>query len=61
MFVKHLIQDILDLQKRIPVTEDKFTKEELEYLPQGELETLRYNYQTIVLHGSNIHQMPSAN
>tara|TARA_Y100000361_G_scaffold130429_1_gene126454 strand:- start:1807 stop:1995 length:189 start_codon:yes stop_codon:yes gene_type:complete len=48
MYVKHLIEDILDLQKVIPVTqEEKFTKDELEYMPEDSLKELKFQYQII--------------
>jgi len=48
MYVKHLIEDILDLQKVIPVTqEEKFTEEELEYMPEESLKELKFQYQII--------------
>ena len=48
MFVQHLIAEILDLQKQLPVTqEEKFTKEELEYLTEKQLEELKFNYHYI--------------
>jgi|TARA_R100000900_G_C3319407_1_gene161276 hypothetical protein len=48
MYIKHLIAEILDLQKVIPVsTEEKFTKDELEYMPEGRLKELKFQYQLI--------------
>ena len=48
MYIKHLIAEILDLQKVIPVTqENKFTEEELEYMPEGRLKELKFQYQLI--------------
>tara|TARA_R100001460_G_scaffold79650_1_gene120599 strand:- start:1194 stop:1382 length:189 start_codon:yes stop_codon:yes gene_type:complete len=48
MYVKYLIEDILDLQRVIPVsTEEKFTKDELEYMPEGRLKELKFQYQLI--------------
>jgi len=48
MYIKHLIAEILDLQKVIPVTqENTFTEEELEYMPEGTLKELKFQYQLI--------------
>tara|TARA_R100000742_G_C4247958_1_gene66627 strand:+ start:452 stop:640 length:189 start_codon:yes stop_codon:yes gene_type:complete len=48
MYIKHLIAEILDLQKVIPVTqENTFTEEELEYMPEGRLKELKFQYQLI--------------
>jgi hypothetical protein len=54
MYVKYLIAEILDLQKVIPVTqEEKFTKDELEYMPEGRLIQLKLNY--LQIHESVLH------
>ena len=48
MYIKHLIAEILALQNVIPVTqENKFTEEELEYMPEGRLKELKFQYQLI--------------
>ena len=48
MYVKHLIEDILDLQRVIPVTEEsKVSREELEDCTEGQLEEIKYEYLLI--------------
>lgn len=62
MIIAHLIQDILDIQVRIPVSkEEKFTKEELEHMSKGQLVELRFNYQVIVGSLDNVFTHPSLN
>ena len=62
MYIKHLIAEILDLQKVIPVTqEEKFTKDELEYMPEGRLKELKFQYQLINGSLSNSDIMTSLN
>ncbi len=62
MYVKYLIEDILDLQRVIPVTEEsKVSREELEDYTEGQLEEIKYEYLLINDALSNGHILTSLN